>query len=149
MGTIIQGVDSTLIVRNLNMNAAGTLLVDTDAPTVMFHVANVYRNYTENLAAPAGTYWVDGVVVPAGSIYIPQNAFMRNVQRAMAHPYMAIKSGGVYYPFYDIASLALNTFGVWQGQLTLYPGENISYRFVAVTLNDDIVYGSTGYIMTI
>ena len=149
MGIIVQGVDSTNIVRPLLLGSTGGVITSPAIPSTLFHVSGVWRDFTENLNAAAGTYWVDGAVCPVGERRVVVMSFMRNVQRAMVHPYMAIKSGGVYHYFYDIASLAINTFGVWQNEIVIVAGECVSYRFVAVTLNDDIIYGAAGYKMTI
>jgi hypothetical protein len=145
MGLIVQGVTANNVVLAARHGTDGRYHAEAADNTPLMNVSGVVRDFLYDLNAPNGAQYRLSTACPAGSYWYIEQCAMRNVMRAMTAPLMGIYDGVNYYQFWTTATLAINTWGYWQPNVIIAPGETIFFYFTTMALNDDIYWQTCGH----
>lgn len=115
---------------------------------LLFGYNDVYRDFDSDTNAGAGTILKTLAAVPTGEIWVLQHVVAYNDTRG-ARILLRIKAGADRYDLKDETSAGAGVRVIWDGEIVMYPAEQIEVAFLGTIAADDLYWGARGYKMVV
>ncbi len=139
----VEDYDSILaIVADLEETLMGN-------PNTIWGYEERWRKKSEEVASGAGDVWVVMPQVPAGEVWVLEEAYTYHQADAAKHVIMYAQADGEYYYFADVPALAPGIYERWQGRIVLSEGDRVASWVTTPGDGKSVWFAVWGYKMVV
>lgn len=114
---------------------------------LMWAYKDRYFQIVADADADAGNNNLVGSTVPAGEVWVIENFHTINTSHGCGIIWFFANLGGSDLLVWQVASLAVWVYGIWNGHITLKAGDHVHCYLQGITLHDSINFAVGGYKM--